>query len=71
MADSRWFAILTVDKRRGDLFWVRFYRTAQDFVNAANKGDIYARIEPFHHSETAAAIGLLRGMLQRGEVAVV
>ena len=71
MADSRWFAILTVDKRQGDLFCARFFRTAQDFVDAANKGDIYARIEPFHYSDTAAAIGVLRGMLQRGEVAVV
>lgn len=71
MADSRWFAIIATDKQRGDLFWARFFRTPQDFVNAANKGDIYARIEPFHYSETAAAIGLLRGMLQRGEVAVV
>lgn len=71
MADSRWFAILTVDKRQGDLFWVRFFRTAQDFVNAANKGDVYARIEPFHHSETNIIIGVLRQMLAAGQVSRV
>lgn len=71
MSDSRWFAIITTDRQRGDFFWARFYRTPQDFVNAANKGDIYARIEPFHYSETAAAIGQLRQMLRAGEVKVV
>lgn len=63
---SKWFAIVKVDKAAGDLIHARFFRTPELFVDAAAKGDYFARIEPFDHRDTAHVIQHLRTLVNAG-----